>query len=148
MTPLNVNCHASDGRKSTPLLLAAGYNRTRIIQLLLQHGADVQAKDKGGLMPLHHACSYGHFEVTELLIRYGALVSAMYLWQFTPLHEAASKNRVEVCCSATGQTLPARTSLRRPSTSSNPSRTTSPSRTPTTSTQGRGCSFAEKSLRH
>lgn len=27
--------------------LAAGYNRTRIVQLLLQHGADVHAKDKG-----------------------------------------------------------------------------------------------------
>ena len=38
LTPLNVNCHASDGRKSTPLHLAAGYNRTRIVQLLLQHG--------------------------------------------------------------------------------------------------------------
>ena len=64
LTPLNVNCHASDGRKSTPLHLAAGYNRTRIVQLLLTHGADVHAKDKGGLVPLHNACSYGHFEVT------------------------------------------------------------------------------------
>ena len=63
LTPLNVNCHASDGRKSTPLHLAAGYNRTRIVQLILQHGADVHAKDKGGLVPLHNACSYGHFEV-------------------------------------------------------------------------------------
>ncbi|TNN86293.1 Tankyrase-1 [Liparis tanakae] len=76
LTPLNVNCHASDGRKSTPLHLAAGYNRVRIVQLLLQHGADVHAKDKG--------C-------------HGACVNAMDLWQFTPLHEAASKNRVEVC---------------------------------------------------
>ncbi|KAF3848863.1 hypothetical protein F7725_015360 [Dissostichus mawsoni] len=90
LTPLNVNCHASDGRKSTPLHLAAGYNRVRIVQLLLQHGADVHAKDKGGLVPLHNACSYGHYE-------HGACVNAMDLWQFTPLHEAASKNRVEVC---------------------------------------------------
>lgn len=97
LTPLNVNCHASDGRKSTPLHLAAGYNRTRIVQLLLQHGADVHAKDKGGLVPLHNACSYGHFEVTELLIRHGANVGAMDLWQFSPLHEAASKSRTEVC---------------------------------------------------
>ena len=44
LTPLNVNCHASDGRKSTPLHLAAGYNRTRIVQLLLQHGADCLQK--------------------------------------------------------------------------------------------------------
>ncbi|KAK3589737.1 hypothetical protein CHS0354_021059 [Potamilus streckersoni] len=97
LTPLNVNCHASDGRKSTPLHLAAGYNRTRIVQLLLQHGADVHAKDKGGLVPLHNACSYGHFEVTEMLLKAGANVNAMDLWQFTPLHEAASKSRIEVC---------------------------------------------------
>uniref|UniRef100_A0A671M6N4 Poly [ADP-ribose] polymerase n=1 Tax=Sinocyclocheilus anshuiensis TaxID=1608454 RepID=A0A671M6N4_9TELE len=97
LTPLNVNCHASDGRKSTPLHLAAGYNRVPIVQLLLQYGADVHAKDKGGLVPLHNACSYGHYEVTELLLKHGACVNAMDLWQFTPLHEAASKNRVEVC---------------------------------------------------
>ncbi|XP_073238296.1 poly [ADP-ribose] polymerase tankyrase-1-like [Porites lutea] len=97
LTPLNVNCHASDGRKSTPLHLAAGYNRVRVVQLLLQHGADVHAKDKGGLVPLHNACSYGHYDVTELLIKHGASVNAMDLWQFTPLHEAASKARVEVC---------------------------------------------------
>lgn len=97
LTPLNVNCHASDGRRSTPLHLAAGYNRIRIVQILLEHGADVHAKDKGGLVPLHNACSYGHFEVTELLIKHGANVNANDLWAFTPLHEAASKSRVEVC---------------------------------------------------
>ena len=47
LTPLNVNCHASDGRRSTPLHLAAGYNRTGIVQILLDNGADVHAKDKG-----------------------------------------------------------------------------------------------------
>ncbi|XP_067286244.1 poly [ADP-ribose] polymerase tankyrase-2 isoform X1 [Pseudorasbora parva] len=97
LTPLNVNCHASDGRKSTPLHLAAGYNRVKTVQLLLQHGADVHAKDKGDLVPLHNACSYGHYEVAELLVKHGACVNAMDLWQFTPLHEAASKNRMEVC---------------------------------------------------
>uniref|UniRef100_A0A1B0G6T3 Poly [ADP-ribose] polymerase n=1 Tax=Glossina morsitans morsitans TaxID=37546 RepID=A0A1B0G6T3_GLOMM len=97
LTPLNVNCHASDGRRSTPLHLAAGYNRISIVEILLAHGADVHAKDKGGLVPLHNACSYGHFEVTKLLIKAGANVNANDLWAFTPLHEAASKSRVEVC---------------------------------------------------
>lgn len=63
LSPLNVNCHASDGRRSTPLHLAAGYNRARVVRLLLERGADVHAKDKGGLVPLHNACSYGHHEV-------------------------------------------------------------------------------------
>ncbi|KAF7401149.1 poly ADP-ribose polymerase tankyrase [Vespula maculifrons] len=97
LNPLNVNCHASDGRRSTPLHLAAGYNRSRVVQILLQNGADVHAKDKGGLVPLHNACSYGHFEVTEALLKHGAAVNASDLWAFTPLHEAASKSRAEVC---------------------------------------------------
>lgn len=97
LTPLNVNCHASDGRRSTPLHLAAGYNRINIVKILLQNDADVHAKDKGGLVPLHNACSYGHFEVTELLIKHGANVNQKDLWAFTPLHEAASKSRIEVC---------------------------------------------------
>uniref|UniRef100_A0A673HRF4 NAD(+) ADP-ribosyltransferase n=1 Tax=Sinocyclocheilus rhinocerous TaxID=307959 RepID=A0A673HRF4_9TELE len=108
LTPLNVNCHASDGRKSTPLHLAAGYNRVRIVQLLLQYGADVHAKDKGGLVPLHNACSYGHYEVTELLLKHGACVNAMDLWQFTPrcmelihyelsLHRAALAGHIQTC---------------------------------------------------
>ncbi|KFP70084.1 Tankyrase-2, partial [Acanthisitta chloris] len=35
LTPLNINCHASDGRKSTPSHLASGYNHVKIIPLLL-----------------------------------------------------------------------------------------------------------------
>ena len=33
--------------QSTPLHLAAGYNRVGVVELLLQQGADVHAKDKG-----------------------------------------------------------------------------------------------------
>ena len=52
-------------------------------------GADVHAKDKGGLVPLHNACSYGHYEVTELLVKHGASVNVCDLWRFTPLHEVS-----------------------------------------------------------
>lgn len=76
LNPLNVNCHASDGRRSTPLHLASGYNRIRVVQILLQNGADVHAKDKGGLVPLHNSSSYGHLEVSQLLIKAGANVNA------------------------------------------------------------------------
>ncbi|KAK4337151.1 hypothetical protein RND71_043369 [Anisodus tanguticus] len=95
----NVNCHASDGRKSTPLHLASGYNRSRIVEILLRHGADVHAQDKGGLVPLHNACSYGHYDVCETLLMAGANVNAMDFWQFTPLHEAAAKVKVELLLS-------------------------------------------------
>ena len=40
-------------------LLAAGYNQVEVAEYLLEHGADVNAKDKGGLIALHNASSYG-----------------------------------------------------------------------------------------
>lgn len=43
----NVNCRDAEGRQSTPLHFAAGYNRVAVVEYLLQHGADVHAKDKG-----------------------------------------------------------------------------------------------------
>jgi ankyrin repeat protein len=43
----------------------AGYNRVGVVEYLLNSGADVHAKDKGGLVPLHNACSYGHYEVSS-----------------------------------------------------------------------------------
>lgn len=46
-TAHNVNCRDVVGRQSTPLHFAAGYNRLAVVQFLLQHGADVHAKDKG-----------------------------------------------------------------------------------------------------
>ena len=67
-TAQNVNCRDVDGRLSTPLHFAAGYNRTAVVEYLLKHGADVHAKDKGGLVPLHNACSYGHYEVITPVI--------------------------------------------------------------------------------
>ncbi|VDM41616.1 unnamed protein product [Toxocara canis] len=96
LTQFNVSCHADSGRKSTPLHLAAGYNRVGLVELLLSKGADVHAKDKGGLVPLHNACSFGHVEVVKLLLKAGAGVNEEDLWKFTPLHEAISKGRMAV----------------------------------------------------
>ena len=94
--PHIVNCRDLDGRHSTPLHFAAGYNRVGVVEFLLSKVADVHAKDKGGLVPLHNACSYGHYEVTELLVKHGASVNVSDLWKFTPLHEAAAKGKYEI----------------------------------------------------
>ncbi|MEQ2252900.1 hypothetical protein ILYODFUR_026646, partial [Ilyodon furcidens] len=58
-SPDNINCRDTQGRNSTPLHLAAGYNNLEVAEYLLEHGADVNAQDKGGLIPLHNAASYG-----------------------------------------------------------------------------------------
>lgn len=56
-----VNCRDLDGRHSTPLHFAAGYNRVQVVEFLLEHGAEVHASDKGGLCPIHNSCSYGSY---------------------------------------------------------------------------------------
>lgn len=96
INPHTVNCRDLDGRHSTPLHFAAGYNRVPVVEFLLENGAEVHASDKGGLVPLHNACSYGHYEVTELLVKHGANVNVSDLWKFTPLHEAAAKGKYEI----------------------------------------------------
>lgn len=50
-SPQNVNCRDLEGRHSTPLHFAAGYNRVAVVEFLLHHGADVHAKDKGSVLP-------------------------------------------------------------------------------------------------
>ena len=78
LTPENINCRDSQGRNSTPLHLAAGYNNLEVAEFLLENGADVNAQDKGGLIPLHNASSYGHLDIAALLIRY--LCPAHYIF--------------------------------------------------------------------
>merc|ERR1712001_446394 len=97
LTPENINCRDSQGRNSTPLHLAAGYNNLEVADFLLENGADVNAQDKGGLIPLHNASSYGHLDIAALLIRYHTIVNATDKWGFTPLHEAAQKGRTQLC---------------------------------------------------
>lgn len=47
---------------------AAGYNNLEVAEYLLEHGADVNAQDKGGLIPLHNAASYGVRRTEPLLL--------------------------------------------------------------------------------
>jgi tankyrase len=56
-----VNCFDKDGRLSTPLHFASGYNRLNICQYLIEMNADVLACDKGLLQPIHNSSSYGFY---------------------------------------------------------------------------------------
>ena len=62
-----------------------------IAELLIQNGADVNAKAYFEKTPLHEAAQFGHKEVVELLIANGADVNAKNQWGETPLHDAASR---------------------------------------------------------
>ncbi|VDQ07720.1 unnamed protein product [Trichobilharzia regenti] len=53
-TGINVNLNDTSGRKSTPLHFAAGYGRREVVSLLLEHNADVSARDEGGSFSLFY----------------------------------------------------------------------------------------------
>lgn len=72
-----VHCSDTEGRLSTPLHFAAGYNRIDICKLLITtYHANVCACDRASLQPLHNAASYGHLNVADLLIKSGADLNA------------------------------------------------------------------------
>jgi tankyrase len=77
--------------------LFSGFGRKDVVEYLLQCGANVHARDDGGLIPLHNACSFGHAEVVQLLLRQGGDANARDNWNYTPLHEAAIKGKIDVC---------------------------------------------------
>src|SRR6201996_5865555 len=62
----------------------------QVIRLLLEHGADVSARDDTHSTPLHLASSNGNNDAVKLLIRHGADVNAQDERHMTPLHRAAS----------------------------------------------------------
>jgi hypothetical protein len=75
----------------TPLAMAAGGGDVRVVQLLLDHNADVHAHQ--GLIP-HRVARVGGGDrpaVMKLLLDHGADVHATDAVGFTPLHEAADK---------------------------------------------------------
>lgn len=77
--------------------MTSGFGRKDVVEHLLQTGANVHARDDGGLIPLHNACSFGHAEVVSLLLCQGADPNARDNWNYTPLHEAAIKGKIDVC---------------------------------------------------
>jgi len=90
-----VSVNAKNDFGETPLHRAA-IGHKEIAELLIDKGADVNAKSRGAvnlkvdwrLTPLHYAADRGHKEVAELLIDKGADVNAKDDFGFTPLDRA------------------------------------------------------------
>ncbi|XP_078594818.1 uncharacterized protein LOC144872467 [Branchiostoma floridae x Branchiostoma japonicum] len=85
----------SDLGKYTSLHVASKFGQTDVAELLIHHGADLEAKDQDQSTPLHHAAAGGHTGTCELLICKGADVNASNKW--TPLHRAANAGHTGTC---------------------------------------------------
>jgi hypothetical protein len=81
-----VNATTAQDHGGSPLHLASANNHFKTMQLLIQHGADVNARDNGSSTPLHLASRWGGAESVQLLILHGADVNARDEEDSTPLH--------------------------------------------------------------
>ena len=61
----------------------------RHLQILLENGANIEAKTNDGWHPLHSACNWDQVETAAILLRNGASVNVQTESGQTPLHLAA-----------------------------------------------------------
>ena len=76
--------------KTTPLHESALYDRVEAINLLLEAGANAEARDESGCTPLHYAARQPCLGAALALLKHGANVNAQSNYQDTPLHRAAA----------------------------------------------------------
>jgi len=80
----------------TCLMIAAWSGHLDISRLLIDKGAQVEAKSSYGRTPLHLAAEEGHVEIVRLLCDHGADVEARNISGFRPLHYAAYNGHISV----------------------------------------------------
>ncbi len=91
--------HAFSGDGWTPLHLAAAFGTPQAVDMLLQHGAqvDVWSQNAARNQPLHAVVALSRIpETVNLLLAHGADPNAIQAGGFTPLFSAASANRRDI----------------------------------------------------
>lgn len=72
-----VNAHTTDKGTWTALHIAGSYSHTKTMDVLLKHGADVNAKAARDWTPLHVAAWCGRGDAVALLLDHGADTNAL-----------------------------------------------------------------------
>jgi ankyrin repeat protein len=81
--------------RTTPLMLASSLGMDSAMELLLDHGAELEAKDHNGFAALHHATSTS-VPIFELLVARGASLQTKNLQGASILHTAANASHGQV----------------------------------------------------
>ena len=86
-----------DKKGFTPLILAATAGHEKVVEILLDHHADIEAQsERTKDTPLSLACSGGRYEVVEALLRRNANKEHRNVSDYTPLSLAASGGYVNI----------------------------------------------------
>ena len=92
----NINVDSASNRGWTPLHIAALYSHSDVVDLLLRHNANINAKENNnGSTPLHHACQTGDLNTVLTLMRYNPTL-IFNDSGYSPLHTAAAYNHVTI----------------------------------------------------
>lgn len=104
----NINKQYKDG--DTPLYLAVQLNKPSIVELLLEHGADMYLADENGRTPTFMALLLGKAECLKVLIRHGLDTTIEYDYghdfKQTIAQWAQTAKNEEVYTLATGKKMP------------------------------------------
>jgi ankyrin repeat protein len=94
--PALARAHGPDGH--TPLGLAAFFGHREVVKLLLEAGADANARSRNAMRvaPIHAAAAAHDVAIVRLLVEAGADVNAAQEKGFVALHEAASEGDMEL----------------------------------------------------
>jgi ankyrin repeat protein len=92
----NVSTAARNAQKVTALHAGASRGGAEIVKMLLEAGADPNAKQERGFVPLHSAAANGNSAVVELLLKHGAHADAKADDGKTPADMAAEGGHKEL----------------------------------------------------
>ena len=90
---VNAKC-AHHGR--SPLHGASIYGHVDSARILIDHGANVNARDDDYWTPLNYACIWGHVTVAQLLLEHKAILNTGNEEKDTPLHMASEQGHLEI----------------------------------------------------
>eukprot|EP00904_Undaria_pinnatifida_P009511 jgi/Undpi1/5690/HiC_scaffold_2.g00964.m1 len=85
----------ADSDSFTALHFACNGGHRDVVDQLIQHRAEVNARSHFQSTPLHFACEHGFVEIVRLLLSNGATVDARNSDQATPLHFASQKGHID-----------------------------------------------------
>ncbi|MEO5500358.1 MAG: ankyrin repeat domain-containing protein [Ginsengibacter sp.] len=87
----NPNIASNNQFKVAPIHSACAISHLGIVELLLEHDADVNAKQMNGVTPLHSTCHNGQTKLSKILLENGAEINAKMDNGQTPLFMAQEK---------------------------------------------------------
>jgi ankyrin repeat protein len=93
----NVEINVEDWNSATPLHIAAETDNTAIIKILLDNGANIEARAyKPKMTPLQVAVIHGNLSAVRILVQKGADVNAKYSYNQTTLGLAKKYKQIDI----------------------------------------------------